>query len=77
MLAHRKTQTTTQLMPVLSLATAAKMSQFQHDFRNRVMALKLALYMLERQADPALAELIQTIKAQLVELGHMVDDVTR
>jgi hypothetical protein len=76
MLSQRATQTQTQLMPVLSLAAAAKMSQFQHDFRNRVMALKLSLYMLERQADPAMAELIHTIKALLVELGHMVDDVT-
>lgn len=77
MLSRRATQTTTQLMPVLSLAAAAKTSQFQHDFRNRVMALKLALYVLERQADPALSDTIHSIKAQLVELGHMVDDITK
>lgn len=76
-LAKRITQTQTQLMPVLPLAVAAKMSQFQHDARNRIMAIKLALYVLERQVDPVSHEVIRDIKAQLSELGYMIDDVTK
>lgn len=47
----------------------------QHDLRNRLGALKLELYMLERKASADLKGDVDIMKEEIGEINHMIDDL--
>ena len=55
--------------------TQQNISVFRHDLRNRLSALNLELYLLERKVSPELRSDVALMKDEIGEINHLIDDL--